>query len=180
MLVIGAFTATVVKVTRTEGHVWRGGCNHEWPPVYTRNFLEFLSICSSHLHVHVAEGDSDFFITVCFIYFLNPLSSPSSFSLFSLLSFLLLAHTGLSSFLGDFLSLYKAPRVQVCDVSLLFVHMYFVCLGYMYLCTVCVYVHVANIPIGASLSKPHTSVTALHTCVCMYVCLLACGHIPKI
>ena len=28
--------------------------------------------------------------------------------------------------------------------------------------------------IGASQSEPHTSVTALHTCVCMYVCLLAC------
>ena len=27
--------------------------------------------------------------------------------------------------------------------------------------------------IGVSLSEPHTSVTALQTCVCMYVCLLA-------
>ena len=32
--------------------------------------------------------------------------------------------------------------------------------------------------IGASLSEPHTSVTALRTCVCMLACLLACGHIP--
>ena len=31
--------------------------------------------------------------------------------------------------------------------------------------------------IGASLSKPHTSMTALQdTCVCLF----ACGHIPKI
>ena len=28
--------------------------------------------------------------------------------------------------------------------------------------------------IGASLSEPHTNVTALHTCVCMYVCLSVC------
>ena len=28
--------------------------------------------------------------------------------------------------------------------------------------------------IGASLSEPHTSVTALCTCVCMLACLLAC------
>ena len=28
--------------------------------------------------------------------------------------------------------------------------------------------------IGASLSEPHTSVTSLHTCVCMLACLLAC------
>ena len=28
--------------------------------------------------------------------------------------------------------------------------------------------------IGASLSEPHTSVTSLHPCVCMFVCLLAC------
>ena len=37
--------------------------------------------------------------------------------------------------------------------------------------------------IGASLSKPHTSMTALlGVCVvCMlYVCLFACGHIPNI
>ena len=34
--------------------------------------------------------------------------------------------------------------------------------------------------IGASLSEPHTSVTALRTCVCMYVCMSVCGHIPKI
>ena len=34
--------------------------------------------------------------------------------------------------------------------------------------------------IGASLSEPNTSVTALCTCVCMYVSLLACGHTPKI
>ena len=34
---------------------------------------------------------------------------------------------------------------------------------------------------GASLSEPHTSVTALlDPCVCMYVCLFACGHILKI
>ena len=31
--------------------------------------------------------------------------------------------------------------------------------------------------IGASMSEPHISVTALRTCVCMLVCLLACGHI---
>ena len=29
------------------------------------------------------------------------------------------------------------------------------------------------IVIGASLSEPHTSVTALRTCVCMLACLLA-------
>ena len=34
--------------------------------------------------------------------------------------------------------------------------------------------------IGASLDKPHTSMTALRTCVCIYVCLSVCGHIPKI
>ena len=28
--------------------------------------------------------------------------------------------------------------------------------------------------IGASLSEPHTSGTALLTCVCMFACLLAC------
>ena len=28
--------------------------------------------------------------------------------------------------------------------------------------------------IGASLSKPHTSGTALRMCVCMFACLLAC------
>ena len=27
--------------------------------------------------------------------------------------------------------------------------------------------------VGASLSEPHTSVTSLHTCVCMLACLLA-------
>ena len=32
--------------------------------------------------------------------------------------------------------------------------------------------------IGASLSEPHTSVTALRKCVCIRACLLACGHIP--
>ena len=32
--------------------------------------------------------------------------------------------------------------------------------------------------IGASLSEPHTSGTALRTCVCMFACLLACGHTP--
>ena len=31
-----------------------------------------------------------------------------------------------------------------------------------------------NFLIGASLSEPHTSVTALRTCVCMFACLLAC------
>ena len=32
-----------------------------------------------------------------------------------------------------------------------------------------------NVPlIGASLSEPHTSVTALRTCVCMSVCLFVC------
>ena len=30
---------------------------------------------------------------------------------------------------------------------------------------------------GASLSEPHTSVTALHMCMCMFACLLACGHL---
>ena len=34
--------------------------------------------------------------------------------------------------------------------------------------------------IGASLSEPHTSVTALRMCVCMSVCLSVCGHVPKI
>ena len=34
--------------------------------------------------------------------------------------------------------------------------------------------------IGAGLSEPHTSVTALRMCVCMYVCMSVCGHIPKI
>ena len=34
--------------------------------------------------------------------------------------------------------------------------------------------------IGASLSEPHTSVTALHTHVCIYACLLAwTDHLPK-
>ena len=28
------------------------------------------------------------------------------------------------------------------------------------------------------LSEPHTSVTALRMCVCMFACLLACGHTP--
>ena len=32
--------------------------------------------------------------------------------------------------------------------------------------------------IRASLSEPHTSGTALRTCVRMFACLLACGHIP--
>ena len=32
--------------------------------------------------------------------------------------------------------------------------------------------------LGASLSEPHTSVTALRTCVCMFVCLLACLDQP--
>ena len=31
-----------------------------------------------------------------------------------------------------------------------------------------------DVIIGASLSEPHTSVTALRTCVCMFACLLAC------
>ena len=39
---------------------------------------------------------------------------------------------------------------------------------------------VSAVVIGASLSEPHTSVTALRTCVCMSVCLSVCGHIPKI
>ena len=39
--------------------------------------------------------------------------------------------------------------------------------------------------IGASLSEPHTSVTSLRTCVCMFVCLFVCllawtDHLPKI
>ena len=34
--------------------------------------------------------------------------------------------------------------------------------------------------IGASLSEPHASMTALlDVCVCMYVCMSARGHIPK-
>ena len=34
--------------------------------------------------------------------------------------------------------------------------------------------------IGASLSEPYTSVTSLHTCVCMFACLLAwTDHLPK-
>ena len=32
--------------------------------------------------------------------------------------------------------------------------------------------------IGASLSEPHTSVTAFAEVVCMYVCLSVRGHIP--
>ena len=32
--------------------------------------------------------------------------------------------------------------------------------------------------IGVSLSEPHTSMTALHTCVCMFACLLACLDQP--
>ena len=37
-----------------------------------------------------------------------------------------------------------------------------------------------NALIGASLSEPHTSVTSLHTCVCMLACLLAwTDHISK-
>ena len=40
--------------------------------------------------------------------------------------------------------------------------------------------YLIKIVIGASLSEPHTSVTALRTWVCMYVCLSVCGHIPKI
>ena len=35
------------------------------------------------------------------------------------------SHTGLSSFVGEFLSLSKAPVIQVCDVGLLLVHLYF-------------------------------------------------------
>ena len=31
-----------------------------------------------------------------------------------------------------------------------------------------------GIMIGVSLSEPHTSVTALRTCVCVHACLLAC------
>ena len=34
--------------------------------------------------------------------------------------------------------------------------------------------------IGATLCEPHASVTALlDACVCKYVCMSACGHIPK-
>ena len=33
---------------------------------------------------------------------------------------------------------------------------------------------------GTGRSEPHTSVTALRTCVGMSVCLSVCGHIPKI
>ena len=35
----------------------------------------------------------------------------------------------------------------------------------------CRYIYIV---IAVSLSEPHTSVTALHTCVCMYVCLSVC------
>ena len=31
---------------------------------------------------------------------------------------------------------------------------------------------------GASLSEPHTSVTALHTCVCIYLSIYACLDRP--
>ena len=34
--------------------------------------------------------------------------------------------------------------------------------------------HTTHSLIGASLSGPHTSVTSLHPCVCMFACLLAC------
>jgi len=34
--------------------------------------------------------------------------------------------------------------------------------------------------IGASLSEPHTSVTSLRTCVCIYACLFACLDRPLI
>ena len=37
-----------------------------------------------------------------------------------------------------------------------------------------------GILVGASLSEPHTSMTALRRCVCMLACLHACGHIPYI
>ena len=42
-----------------------------------------------------------------------------------------------------------------------------------------------KIVFGASLSEPHTSVTSLRTCVCIYACLLACllawtDHLPEI
>ena len=109
-----AFTATVVKVTGTEG---RGGgvgkCNPEWPPVYTCNFLEFLYICSSHLHVHIAwnfeECSLALYIKHVQSYQLSPstLLPPSP------------SHAGLSSFVGDFLSLSKAPVIQVCNVGLI-------------------------------------------------------------
>ena len=42
------------------------------------------------------------------------------------------------------------------------------------LCVIYRYMHI----IGASLSKPHTSVTTLRTCVCMLACLLACLDRP--
>jgi len=42
-------------------------------------------------------------------------------------------------------------------------------------------VYESKVIIGASLSEPHTSVTSLHTCVCMFACLLAWSdHLPKI
>ena len=35
--------------------------------------------------------------------------------------------------------------------------------------------------IGASLSEPHTSMTALHTCVCIYACLFVwTDHLPEV
>ena len=47
--------------------------------------------------------------------------------------------------------------------------------------------HAGNTPtisllfIGASLSEPHTSVTALQdACVCLSAYVRTCGHIPKI
>ena len=36
----------------------------------------------------------------------------------------------------------------------------------------CLHGDILSQPIGASLSEPHTSVTSLHPCVCMFACLL--------
>ena len=71
----GDFTATVVKVTGTEVHVGRvwsvcvcvwGGCNRQWPPVYTCNFLEFLCIAPPMYVVHVAKAGLESLRTFAF------------------------------------------------------------------------------------------------------------------
>ena len=38
-------------------------------------------------------------------------------------------------------------------------------------CVLCVHVFCCVCIVGASLSKPHTSMTSLHRCVCMFACL---------
>ena len=39
-------------------------------------------------------------------------------------------------------------------------------------------VYIKEAIVGASLSEPHTSVTSLRTCVCMYVCMYVCLDRP--